>query len=134
MKFSAIQYAQALFDSISDTDPKDHEKVINNFAQILSENNDIKLFEQISDEFERISLKHQGKKLAHVTSARPISQANHKQITDFLNQYLKTDVKIKEKIDGEVLGGVLIKVDDIQIDATVKNQLEDLKKHIASNN
>jgi F0F1-type ATP synthase delta subunit len=70
MKFSAKQYAQALYDSLEGTDPKDIDLVLNNFVEVLAMNNDtLKMFPEIEEEFHKLELAKKGKKLAEVTSA-----------------------------------------------------------------
>ena len=70
MKYSAKQYAQALWDSVTDTDPKDLDLVLNNFAAILAENNDLRLFDQIGEEFHKLELAQKGIKQVEVKIGR----------------------------------------------------------------
>ena len=45
---------------------------------------------------------------------------------------VKGKVELKKKIDENILGGVVIKMDDTLIDASVKRSLEDLKKDLSN--
>ncbi len=132
MKFTAKQYAQALIDSLSDTDPKDQGKVLDNFVKILAENNDLRIFADISSEFHKLELAKKGIKEVEVTSAHPINRENEEQIIKELNKLVKGDFELKKKVDENIIGGIVIKVDDQMIDASVKNNLEQLKKEISS--
>ena len=132
MKYSAKQYAEALYDSLEGTDPKDVDLVLNNFVEILALNNDVKIFSDIETEFHKLELAKQGKKLAEVTSAHPLSRENEKHIMAELNRLVKGDVELKKRIDEKVLGGVMITINDQMIDATVKNELQELKKDLSN--
>lgn len=131
MKFTPAQYAQALFESLDGTDPKDIDLVLNNFVQALALNNDLHRFDEIEQEFHKLELAKKGKKLAEVTTAHPISKEAERDIIDELNKLVKGDVEIKKKIDENILGGVMIKMDDQLIDASVKSQLNKLKKDLS---
>ena len=130
MKFSARQYAQALSDSLNETENKDHEKILDNFVKVLAENNDLRLFEEISNEFHKLELAKKGIKQVEVVTAHPINKENEHEIIKELNKLVKIDFEIKKRVDESIIGGVVIKVDDQMLDASVKNNLEQLKKEI----
>lgn len=128
MKFSAKQYAIALMDSLSDSSPKDQEKVLDNFVKVLAENNDLRLYDQIEQEFHKLDLAKQGIKPVQVTSAHPLNKENEKAILDELNKLVKGKVELNKQVDERLIGGVVIRMEDQVIDASVKNQLEQLKE------
>ena len=130
MRFTAKQYAQALFDSLTETDPKHTDLILDNFVAALAENNDLRLFDDIASEFHKMELAKRGIKEVEVTSAKPINKENEQQILEELNKLVKGDLELKKKVDEQLIGGVLIKFDDKMIDASVKNDLEQLKKEI----
>jgi len=130
MKFSPKQYALALFESLAETDPKDSSTVLDNFVKVLAENNDLRLFDEISEEFHKLELAKKGIKQAEVTSAHPLTHENEKEILHELNKLVKGDYELKKKVDEQLIGGVVIKMDDKMIDASVKNNLEQLKNNL----
>jgi F-type H+-transporting ATPase subunit delta len=130
MKFSAKQYAEALMDSLNDTDPKDNDKILDNFVSVLAANNDLRLFDEIASEFHKLELAKKGIKEVEVTSAHPLNKENELQILHELNKLAKGNYEIKKKIDEQILGGVVIRLDDKMLDASVKNDLEQLKKDL----
>lgn len=132
MKFSAKQYAQALFDSVEGTDPKDLDLVLNNFVEVLAANNDVKIFSEIEDEFHKLELEKKGGRVAEVTTAQPISKDNEREIIKELNKLVKGDVELRKKIDERILGGVVIRMDDQLIDASVKGELDKLKDELSN--
>ena len=127
MKFSAKQYATALIDSLEDTNPKDQEKVLDNFVKVLAEHNDLRLFDQIEQEFHKLDLASKGIRQVDVKSAHPLNKENEKAIIEQLNKLVKGKVELKKEVDERLIGGVVIRMEDQVIDASVKNQLEQLK-------
>jgi len=65
-----------------------------------------------------------------VTTAHPISRENEQQIINTLNKIVKGSLELKKKVDEQLIGGVVIRVDDQLLDASVKNNLEQLKKEL----
>lgn len=131
MKLTAHQYAKTLYESLQDTRAEDHDKVLDNFVQALALNNDTGMFEEISLEFEKIEKGAKGIKIAEVTSAKPLDKRSEKEIVEHLNKMVNAEVELKKKVDEKILGGVVIKMDDTLIDASVKKSLEDLKGKLA---
>jgi len=130
MKYSAKQYSLALMQSLQDTSPKDQEKVLDNFVKVLAENNDLRLFDQIEQEFHKLDLAKQGIKQVEVKSAHPLNKENERAILEQLNKLVKGKVELKKEVDERLIGGVVIRMEDQVIDASVKNQLEQLKENL----
>lgn len=130
MKFGAKDYAKALMETLELTAPNNESQVLDNFVKVLAENNDLRLFSEISDEFHKFELARKGIKQVEITSAHPINHENEKQILEELNKLAKQKVEIKKSIDENLVGGVVIRMDDRLLDASVKNDLEQLKQEL----
>lgn len=131
MKITAQQYAKTLYESLQDTKAADHEKVLDNFAEVLRNNNDLGLFEEIEQEYDKLDKASKGIKIAEVTSAKPLEKHTEKEIIEHLNKMVDGQVELKKKVDEKILGGVVIKMDDTLIDASVKKSLEELKTDLS---
>lgn len=132
MKLTAQQYAKTLFESLQDTESKHHGLVMDNFVAALKMNNDLKMFDEIALEFEKLEKAQKGIKIADVTSAKKLDKSSEKAIIEQLNKLVGGKVELKQKIDEKLIGGVVIKLDDMLIDASAKNSLEELKKSITN--
>jgi F-type H+-transporting ATPase subunit delta len=130
MKFTPKQYAQALIEALQDTNPKDQEKVLDNFVKVLADNNNLRLFDQITEEFHKLDLAKKGIVQATATSAHPISKENEKAIIEELNKLAQKKIELKTEVNEKLIGGVIIRMEDQMIDASVKNQLEQLKSNL----
>lgn len=125
-KLTPTQYAQALYDAVHETANKDHDKVLDNFVKILGANGDLGKYEQIEAEYHRLEMKEKGIKEAEVTFA----QEHNPKVLEELNKVVDGKVEFKTKIDEGIVGGVVIRVEDTLIDASVKTQLKKLNEDL----
>jgi len=130
MRITSEQYAQALLDAVSETAPKDHDKVLENFAKVLLQNGDLDRYDEIEKEYHRLCLKQQGVREAEVTFAREMEI--NRDMLDILNKAVGGKVEFKKKIDENLIGGMVVRVDDTLLDASVKTQLDNLNRSLKS--
>jgi len=127
-KLTPTQYAQALYDAVHETANKDHDKVLDNFVKVLAANGDLGRYEQIEAEYNKLEMKEKGIKEAEVTFAKE----HNPKILDELNKVVGGKLEFKTKIDEGIVGGVIVRVDDTLIDASVKTQLNNLNNSLKS--
>jgi len=70
----------------------------------------------------------QGIKTVTFTSVGKIDDTVRKSIRDLVKKHYNADIELVEKIDNEIIGGFVLRVDDEQFDASVANQLEKIKR------
>lgn len=126
MKLTPKDYAKALFDSLSETSPKDHDLVMDNFVKILAQNGDLGKYEEIEAEYKRAEMEAKGIKEVNITFA----QEHNTKILDELNKVINGKAEFKTKIDEGMVGGVVVRVDDTLIDASLKTQLANLNSEL----
>jgi F-type H+-transporting ATPase subunit delta len=127
-KLTSTQYAEALYDAVNQTADKDHDKVLDNFVKILATNGDLAKHTEIEAEYHRMEMKEKGIKQAEVTFAK---EHNPKILND-LNKVVAGKVEFKTKLDEGIVGGVIVRVDDTLIDASIKTQLNNLNQSLKS--
>lgn len=128
MKLTSQQYAQALYDAISQTDPKDHDKVLDNFVKILAQNGDLGKHQAIEQAYKLLEMREKGIHQAQLTVAREM-EINSGIVAE-LNKIAKYKLDISKKVDAGIIGGLIMKVDDTLLDASVKTQLNNLNKEL----
>lgn len=130
MKFTVKQYAQSLYEVLTDSNPKDHDRVIENFISILKTNDDLSGYEKIVTEVDTLF------QTDSQTTKIEVTAATEKSITPALlkelNKLAKTKAEITTKVDDKIIGGVVIRVDDQLIDASISTQLSNLEKDLIS--
>jgi len=65
---------------------------------------------------------------AVVTTANGIDEATRKQVLDLVKGTSNSEVVLEEKIDKNIIGGFIIRVGDKQVDASIANKLNQLKR------
>jgi F-type H+-transporting ATPase subunit delta len=71
--------------------------------------------------------------VTEVTSAIKLESAQKKKILQLLNTNESSSVEVIEKINPEIIGGFIVRVDDKQIDASISRKLDDLKQGFSKN-
>lgn len=128
-KYTAKQYAMALFDSLNekgankDLSADRQALIIKRFAAILTKNYDRFLFPKIAMQLKKLERGREGRHEVVVTSARPLEKD---VITDIKKKVGENSV-VKETVDPAVLGGVKVLVnDELVIDGTLKTRISRL--------
>lgn len=130
MKFSSKDYAKALYDSVSEVSGKDAEKVLENFAKVLADMGDLGKMEEIEKEFNKLVHKEQGKLEAEITTARPLNL--DKASMERLNKIANAQVQATPKTEDEIVGGVIVKMEDKLVDGSLKTELDKLNNILKS--
>jgi F-type H+-transporting ATPase subunit delta len=71
--------------------------------------------------------------LAEVTSAVPLTDAAREEIRLKVGNALKTKLEIKEKTDSSLIGGVVIKVNDLLFDGSISTELNKIRVELKKN-
>lgn len=130
MKLSDQQYAQALYETLAEAKPGDYDTVISNFISVLKRTGHLNRYPSIIEAYERYDKEARGVTEATVTLAHETKVSG--TVIDALNTLAQKDVKVKTQIDENIIGGVVIRMDDTLIDASVKNSLSQLKKDLST--
>ena len=71
-----------------------------------------------------------GWRIAHVRAAQPIDDAQRAALTESLASLAGTQVELQVEIDDSLLSGALIRIGDLQVDATARGRIDALREHI----
>ncbi len=69
-------------------------------------------------------------KEVQLTTAVIIDENTKQQISNILLQALSSKIEISNIVDSEIIGGFKLRVDDKQIDVSIKNQLHQIKQEL----
>lgn len=101
-----------------------------NFLLLIIENRREKNIPGIFRYLEELYRKEQGIKTAVLTTAAPLNEVIANQIQKSLESQLGGRVELSQKIDNELVGGFVLRVDDTQYDASVSSQLKKIKEKL----
>ncbi len=123
------EYAQALQLALQESKPEDVDVIIENLVGVLKDNNELDKYEAIVAEFEKLSLI--AGEVTEVEAVFAKEATANKGILDELNSVAGPQMEIRSRVDNELVGGMVLRVDDTLIDASVKGNLERLKKDLS---
>ena len=102
-----------------------------NLVRLLLRKGRFALAPQIADHYRRLVNEYRGIKAAEVTSATPLSPAELKAIARRLSAMTDRKVTVETRVDPSIIGGIVVRIGDQLIDASVKGRLEALKRRLA---
>jgi len=133
MKISVKQYAQALYELTLKKSESEVNIVVEKFVEELAKNNNIKLASKIVDKFQEIYNKNNGIIVAQVTSASSLDKDYLDKIEKYLiDRYDAKQIVLTNKTDVTIKGGIILRVGDELIDASIINQLNNLKESLTA--
>ncbi|MBP6429430.1 MAG: ATP synthase F1 subunit delta [Bacteroidales bacterium] len=109
------------------------EKLSLNFVTLLVTKRRVVFLKEIAEAFLDFYNEHKGIKVATLIVASPMEKEIRDKIIKILEKQFDCKIELVEKIDHSVLGGFKILIDDKVYDASVSNQLIQLKKSFAKN-
>lgn len=133
MKISAKQYATVLLESLEGKDKKQTEEIVKNFFQILLANNHLSRLDGVIRFFNEAWNKKYNEVEAEIVSARAISQETIAKLKEFIKKKTGSDkIMLKESIDKNFLGGMILRYGNKSLDLSLKTKLADLKRQITN--
>lgn len=97
------------------------------FLILVSENKREAYIPGICRNFLSLSKKDMGVKSAVLTTAASLSGETNNKIKDILEKGLNSKIELKTNVNPEILGGMILRVDDKQFDASLATQLKKVK-------
>ena len=100
----------------------DLSEMIANTLMLLAQNKRLELLLDILNYFEVILSENSGYKIAEVTVSYELSATEKNNIQKRLEKELDSKVQLSLRIDPQILGGIIIKVDNKMLDASLKKK------------
>jgi F-type H+-transporting ATPase subunit delta len=124
--FSATEKKEGLERAVTGANP-----AFANFLQALIERHRMPAIFRIRVEFE--GLWDEARKLLPVTitSAIALDSDTVKQLGERIGQRVDRHVELSADVDPDIIGGVVLRVGNVILDASIKNRLEQLRKQVA---
>ena len=124
--FSTEEKKDGLHRALVDADP-----AIVNFLETLLERHRMPVIFRIRDEYGRLWDKENQLLPVEVTSAVGLDDATVKSIGERIGEQTGQRVELTSKVDPSILGGIVLRVGNSILDASIKHRLDQLRKHVA---
>ena len=100
--------------------------------EIITRKNRESILDAIADEFIKAYNEYQGIQKATVITSTPLTEELRKQFNTIVATATGKTVELEEQVDPSLIGGYLLRVNDRQIDASLRNRLNELKLQLAN--
>ncbi len=97
-----------------------------NLLAIMADNGRLSLLPEVAMLFDQLKQAVESTVAVHVTSAYPLSDAETQQLAETMQEKLARSITLKSETDPSLLGGALIRADDLVIDGSVRGRLNKL--------
>lgn len=104
------------------------KSVVNGFLEFLKANDLYQFLPQIVEVLKRKAQEEESRGV--VVSAIPLENKEIKEIEKFLTEKLGRKIVVTNEIDKSIIGGLIIKYQDLVIDQSVTARLKELKDEI----
>lgn len=103
-----------------------------NFLNLLIDKQRFNLLSDIQNQFNKLVNKNKGLVIAEVTTATQITPDELGKIKHKLETLIGKNekVSIDSKVDSNLLGGIVVKMNDLVYDSSVKGRLENMKRRL----
>ncbi|MFM1807752.1 MAG: hypothetical protein RLZZ242_477 [Bacteroidota bacterium] len=119
--------------SILDELFKDLSQVTKDLLKVLSENDRLELLDDIAERFVALLAKHRGQVRATLTISSPEQKdALEKTVLNLLNEQGYSNVLLQVEVDAALIGGFVLKLDDLLYDASVAGKIKRVKKEFSN--
>ncbi len=125
MKISAKKYAVALFQSLKNKDEKEIKEVVERFVKLLATNHHLALGIRIIYHLDQLYKKAGLDLELKCSSARSLN----KILIDNLAKHFQVSI-VKEELNQDLIGGIILRYQDKIIDASLKTRLKNLNNHL----
>lgn len=103
-----------------------------NMVLLLIERSRASLVPSIAAAFERLERERERRATAYVTSAIALTDAQRASLRRSLGQRTDRTVDLVEAVDPSIIGGLIVRIGDELIDASIAGQLRRIEAHLSS--
>jgi F-type H+-transporting ATPase subunit delta len=107
------------------------DEIFINFLALLIENHRMPVIFRIRQEFERLWEEENRTLPVQITSAIALDDATTESLGRTIGERAGRKVTLAARVDPDILGGIIIRVGNSILDASIRNRLEQLRRHVA---
>ena len=124
--FSTAEKRQALDTLLDGAD-----ELFINFLALLIENHRMPVIFRIRDEYERLWDEENRTLPVEITSAIALDDATTESLGRSIGERAGRKITLAARVDPDILGGIIIRVGNSILDASIRNRLEQLRRQVA---
>ncbi|WP_027400453.1 ATP synthase F1 subunit delta [Anaerovorax odorimutans] len=101
-----------------------------NFIYVLIDKRRTRHFSKIINRYQHLIEEQNGFSYGIIFSVKPLTEEQLKVFEEKTSKLLRKNVKLENKIDTKIIGGIRIYIEGKVIDATIKKRLDNLKESL----
>jgi F-type H+-transporting ATPase subunit delta len=110
----------------------DADELIRNFMRLLAEKGRAAQIEEIREEFERLAAAEERRLEVELTTAVELDRAEERKILRQIERATGRKVDATQKVDPDLIGGVVLQAGSLRVDASVRGRLERLRQELTT--
>jgi F-type H+-transporting ATPase subunit delta len=107
------------------------EETFLNFLKLLIENHRMPVIFRTRQQFERMWERENELLPVDITSAIELDQETTERLGRSIGERAGRKVRLAAHVDPDILGGIVLRVGNSILDASIRNRLEQLRRHVA---
>jgi F-type H+-transporting ATPase subunit delta len=107
------------------------DEIFLNFLSLLIENHRMPVIFRARQQYERLWDEENRTLPVEVTSAIALDQATTESLGRTIGERAGRKVTLSARVDPDILGGIVLRVGNSILDASIRNRLEQLRRHVA---
>jgi F-type H+-transporting ATPase subunit delta len=107
------------------------DEILLNFLSLLIENHRMPVIFRIRQEFQRLWDEENRTLPVEITSAIALDESTTESLGRTIGERAGRKVTLAARVDPDILGGIIIRVGNSILDASIRNRLEQLRRHVA---
>jgi F-type H+-transporting ATPase subunit delta len=124
--FSSAEKVDGLKKALDGAEPE-----LLNFLELLAEKHRLPVIYRMERQYNGSWAKENKRLGVTVTSAVELDPEIAKRIGDEIEKQTGNEVELESRVDDAIIGGLVLQVGNMVLDASVRNRLEKLRKNIA---
>ena len=112
---------------------KDLNAVTISLIDTLISNKRINILSEVTSAYNQLYDQFRGREVATVTTAIPLTADLKSKVLTKAKELTGKDVKVNNIVDESIIGGFILRIGDIQYNASIVNQLNKLKREFTLN-
>ncbi len=124
--FSTVEKQEGLHKTVSDADP-----TVINILELLLENHRMPVIHRLRRELDRLWDEENKLLPVDITSAVELDEDVVKRLGDQIGEQTGRQVQLTAHVDPDVLGGIVLRVGNQILDASIRNRLDQLRRSVA---
>ncbi len=104
------------------------DSITEGLLDLLFQNRRINILNEVALKYIILNEELKGEGVAFVTTAVPLSGELEKKVLKQVSKFTENKVVIKNKVDENIVGGFILRIGDLQYDASIANKLNTIKR------